>query len=515
MVAGNLNQMAEMAEARGESGDAERWRHRAAYMQSELVRRFWLPKEGKFIAGVDGQGLVMRANFYTDFVFPQLYSDLPVDYTWTSLLTQVRTLGMKNGLMHIGNYMPPLFGNNMVMPAQMAESAEAYFQAGLSSRAWRLLHSVGLAATIATNSPGSFPERMSDSGFGQPQYIYCNPAGSYARTVVSGLFGFEMTTPDRPLIWHPSIPDDWSSAKLRVGGISMQITGIHGERTYSISLPEPQALVFRAPLHGYRIAEVKDPARNNLVFSIQPHPSGDFLEVRLAPAKEFGIHVAATQGAAPALPSLEPLPAPVRQGAPQIAGKREPLPIADKFNSDSIFPQNYWRHVPIKVELPECSKTGTTSCDLTVGPTTFRVSPKGKNMVMLEVGELHPYTQELQLAGLPNMFSFHIGKPVRGLEFLVAAELTTRLTGVKVGEVELLYSKGEEGKEPLIYGRNIDCFSKPFATETDNFKMESLNHLSSFVIKADPARKLESIDLHLFAADASLGILGINLVLPE
>jgi hypothetical protein len=431
------------------------------------------------------------------------------------LQTLDRNLGLKNGLMRVGNYLPPLFGNNMVMPTQTAEAAEAYFQAGVSSRGWRLLHGVALASTVATNSPGSFPERMSDTGFGQPQYIYSDTAGSYIRTVVSGLFGFERAASHRPLLWRPSIPDDWSSAKLRVGEISMQIAGVQGQRTYSIRLPEPQALVLRVPLHGYRVAEVNEVSGRDLKFTIDPHPSGDFLEVHLDPAKEFGIHVRSTLGSLPAVSTPDPLPGPVRQGALRLAGKREALPINEKFNSDSIIPENFWRHDPIKIELPACLKNSSPSCNLAVGPTSFRVAPQGRNMVVLALGELHPRTQQLQLSNFPNVLVFQIGKSVRGIEFLVAAELSVRLTGVQVGEVELQYSAGGEGREPLIYGRNIDCFSKPFATETDNYKIESLGNLSSFVVKTDPSRKVESIKLHLFAADAHIGILGINLVLAE
>jgi len=130
-------------------------------------------------------------------------------------------------------------------------------------------------------------------------------------------------------------------------------------------------------------------------------------------------------------------------------------------------------------------------------------------------GELHPYTQELQLSDFPSSFSLPVGKFVRGIEFLVASELSARLTGVQVGEVELRYSAGAEGKEPLVYGRNIDCFTKPFATETDNYEIDSLSHLSAFVVKTDSSRILDSTEVYLCAADASVGILGINLILPE
>jgi hypothetical protein len=514
MVAANLDQMAEMAEARGGSAEAESWRRRAAYMRSELVRRFWSPREGKFISDIDDQGLVMWGNFYTDFVYPQLYSDLPVEYSWSSLLALDRTLWTKNHLMREGNFMPPLAGNNLVAPLQMSEAAEAYFQAGRAGRGLRLLHGTALGATTATYSPGSFPDSMSDDGVGLPSYVFNDPGGSYVRAVVSGLFGLEVAAPNRPVRWRPCIPDDWSSAKLRTGAISMQITGTHDQRTYSIDLLDAQAVDLRVPLYGRRVEEVKDAFGTDLRFTVQPHPCGNFLEVHLAPAKEFVVSVRTTPGPAITLPSPVPAPDPLRGGAHWIAGKREPLPLGDKFNSDSMMTRNVWRHEPVKIEFPSCTTASSDGCQIPVGQSTFRVLPKGRNLLVLEVGEHNPYTQLLQLSPLPSWMVLPVGKSVAALEFLTATELDVRLTGMQVGVMQLRYAIGGAVDAPLIYGRNLDCFSKPFATETDNYQVEK-GQLSAFVIKTDASRQLDEIKVHLYAADASVGILGINLVLPE
>jgi hypothetical protein len=513
MMAGDLDAMAEMAEARGESDDAERWRHRAAYMRSELVRRFWLPKEGRFICDIDGQGLVAKANFYTDFVYPQLYSDLPLAYTWTSLRTLDRTLWMKSNLMHEGNYKPPHPGNDLVAPVQMAEAAEAYLQAGVAGRGWRLLHATALGATTATYSPGAFADSMLYGGVGLPSYVFGNPAGSYARGVVSGLFGLEPAASSRALKWHPSIPDDWPSARLRTGGITMQITGAHNERSYSLDLPEAQAVDLRVPLYGRKVEAVKDASGASLKFTVAPHPSGNFLEVHLAAGTEFKISVRSTPGPALAVPAPEPPPDPVRVGAQWIAGKREPMPMDDKFNSDSIMTRNAWRHDPFKIEFPSCTEASSGGCEIPVGKSSFHVVPKGRNILVLEVGENDPYMQQLQLSNFSSWVDLPVGKSVRALEFLTATEVAPRLTGVQVGVMHLRYAAGAAMDAPLVYGQNIDCFSHPFAIDTDNYKVAK-GVLSAFVVKTDASRKLEEIKIQLYAADASVGVLGINLVLP-
>ena len=80
----------------------------------------------------------------------------------------------------------------------------------------------------------------------------------------------------------------------------------------------------------------------------------DFIEVCLASASEFGIQVRSTQGPASAASPSEVSPELVSQGAPRLAGKREPLQIDDKFDSDSIMTRNFWRHEPVKIELSSC-----------------------------------------------------------------------------------------------------------------------------------------------------------------
>jgi hypothetical protein len=177
--------------------------------------------------------------------------------------------------------------------------------------------------------------------------------------------------------------------------------------------------------------------------------------------------------------------------------------------------RNVWHHEAVNIPFPSCPEGDSANCQVPVGPSSFHVLPKGQNILVLEVGELDPYTQVLRLSSLPSWIVLPVGKSVRGLEFLAATELGTRLTGVQVGEIELRYAMGNDGHEPLVYGRNIDCFLSPFATETTNYDIAHVGHLSAFVVETDPARKLEAIEIHLNAVDATVGILAMNLVLPQ
>jgi hypothetical protein len=88
----------------------------------------------------------------------------------------------------------------------------------------------------------------------------------------------------------------------------------------------------------------------------------------------------------------------------------------------------------------------------------------------------------------------------------------TRLTDMQVGVLRACYADGSRIEEPLIYGRNMDCMMKPFATGVVSYKLKDHCHLSAFTLKTDPTRTLEGFEAELFAADCCLGILALNVV---
>lgn len=582
MIAHNLVMMAEMALARGERQKAEDWHHRAAYMQSEILRRFWSPDDGKFIAGIDTQGMRMKANYYTDYVFPQLYSNLPAIQSWVCLKTLDRTLWLDDHLMRTGDYKPPLFGNDQVHPVQMAEAAEAYFRAGRPERGLALLHGTALAVTVLTDSPGSFPERLSDTGFGQPDYGFANPAGAYVQSVVSGLFGFVRVNSKMPIEWQPSIPTTWQSAQLRVGDITMQIQGTHGDRTYILELSgHPQSLNARLPLHGHIPESITDQRGQDLNWILEAHPSGGYIRANLNPARIHKIHLISrapeknvmlpshitpgsmvkwrlpeqdmkvedpqeifsdfrvndvtlegqlTHGMGPrtlflvshsrdrVIPhDMEFDPPAAIASSMVLEGVREHYSLSPCFNSDSVNRYNFWGGGPIKIDLTNVVQSDSPEGNLAVGRYKFQVPTGWPNVIMLEIGNLEMYDLRIgtPLSGKPFNLSLPVGKRVKGIEFLTASEFKIRLTGMEVGSVVLHYVDGSRQMIPLIYGRNIDCMTKPFATEVETLELNWLQSISAFTIPADPTRILESIEIRVYETDGGIGILGINLVGPE
>ena len=291
MMAGDLELMAKMADARGETDRARNWRLRSEYMLDECVRRLWLPGEGRFAAAIDYQGQFQHASYYTDYVFPILYTDVAKEYSWMCLKAMDNDLWPNDRLMGCGNFKPDLFGNNAIHPLQMSEASEAYFKAGRSDRGWTLLHSTALSATVLTDSPGSFPEFSTRTGYGLPDYGFSNPAAAYLNAVVSGLFGVERTSADKPLIWHPSIPSEWPGASLKVSGISVSVEGTIENRAYNVALGTAKPLAFSLPLSGYKVQNVTDVNGNKIEYKVSYEVGGGNLEMTLPAAIEHKFKV--------------------------------------------------------------------------------------------------------------------------------------------------------------------------------------------------------------------------------
>ncbi|MCD9023739.1 glycoside hydrolase family 116 protein [Cohnella silvisoli] len=245
MFVGLTERLARLGERIGRIPDAQRWRHISVKMREGLEERLWNKREGVFYNHIDLQGVKHMAHYYTDLVFPTLYSGLPEWYGWSSLEYCNRNLWICDelnnpSLMRVGNLMPPLFGNNNVMPAQLSEAARAYARIGDRRRTYRLLEATALAGTVFTDAPGNFPERMGDDGSGIYNYIFGNPIGSYIYAVISGLFGVTIDEEGEALVWTPCYPVEWPEAELKTNYADIAYSATTNEdgtvtRTYRVT----------------------------------------------------------------------------------------------------------------------------------------------------------------------------------------------------------------------------------------------------------------------------------------
>lgn len=221
IMAYNLIDLSTLAQILGDADASREWKSLSDKIFLNLENLLWNSKIGFFHSHKDLQGIKPNSHYYTDLVFPALYSNLPDIYGWQSLHYLYNTLWCENyegqkKLMRTGNLKPSIFGNDNVMPVQMAEAARAYFKYGDAEKGISLMQSVALASTVFTEAPGSFPERLSDEGKGEANYLFGNPIGAFIYTTIDGIFGLGLKKGGAQLRWNPSFPDDWDSAALNL-----------------------------------------------------------------------------------------------------------------------------------------------------------------------------------------------------------------------------------------------------------------------------------------------------------
>ncbi len=267
MMMGLLKKLAIVADQLGYAEDRASWALRAERMDERLRERLWNREEGVFYNHVDLQGLAHLAHYYTDLVFPTLYTGLPEDYGWQSLDHLRRTLCLRGPLgddllMRVGDFKPSIFGNDNVMPTQMAEAARAFFMQGDTDTGAALLEAVALASTVFTDAPGNFPERMGDDGKGVANYIFGNPIGSFIGGVVAGLFGLSLADEGTTLHWQPGFPAGWDHAALTLpyATVSFERLAVDMSTTrlvYAVDNAQPRQVDFSVYLEPGRVTRVR------------------------------------------------------------------------------------------------------------------------------------------------------------------------------------------------------------------------------------------------------------------
>ncbi len=576
MAMGSLALMATLAEALGESAVAGQWRRRRDYMRGELLRRLWKPEEGRFVSGLDPEGHRHQAAFYTDYVFPALYTDLPREEAWLSLAACDRDLWKDAERMRIGNYFPILFGNSAVQPAQSCEAAEAYFQAGRADRGALLLHDSARATTVYTDSPGSFPEYQSESGYGLPDYGFGNPTGSYVHAVVAGLFGLEKTEGGACWQWHPSVPAEWKQARLRLPECEVSVSGNADRRQFVMTLMETAAVTFSLVTAGAGVVSIADAAGNALPIERATHPSGSRVTCQAAMARRHAFmvitqplpRIETPATASPGgeivieLPAaglrvrdpqagfarfridgakltgrLSPreagaftfflenaaegysLPVSLRVGGvapvrrlPQLQGRRTALNLDPFRNSNGIYLKNLWRGCSFAVyDLTAFLDEPASASRLTLGCLGFRVVAGGRNLVWLDRGGYHGTTLKMGVPeSTPSRVSIPVGAMASGFELLLASEAPVRLTGMEVASLTAHYADGGVERVPLVYGRELDCASQPFATCAVSRRVGDRQHVMATAVGLAERRWVESLEIAIEVADYNVGILAVN-----
>jgi len=253
MFAGSLGLASKLAKIIGDEDHKDEYEKTAQRSLLNAQQQLWSKNDGCFYSHIDLQNIQHICHYYTDMVFPVLYtssSDLVkwqgLDFLKNTLFLQSKIANpdMNLQLMRVGDLKSTLFGNDMVAPTQMTEAARAFFAMGQNETGYQLVEAVALASTIYTEAPGNFPEYMSFEGKGEANYNFGNPIGSFLYSVTRGLFGLSITEAGKKLDWTPAFPADWEQAEITLPYATVQYKKNKNELSYVVEHSLPRDLTF-------------------------------------------------------------------------------------------------------------------------------------------------------------------------------------------------------------------------------------------------------------------------------
>lgn len=290
MIGSVLKKFAALAGRIGEKDAAAFYEEKGSFLLRKARELLWDEEDGAYVSHTDGDGAKHSAHYYTDYVFPALYGQESETDAARSLYRLKERLTFRSDetgelLMRVGELRPSMFGNNNVMPTQSAEAARAFFSIGDAQTGTDLLSGVARAATVFTEQPGSFPERMDDAGKGEYNYVFGNPSASYIYAYIRGLFGIERREGGALLALRCAFPEDWNGASVRLPYADVAFSKNGGERVYTVrtgaervcmTLFFPVFAEIEVSANGARVAETKARAAVNAsAFDITLEPEAE------------------------------------------------------------------------------------------------------------------------------------------------------------------------------------------------------------------------------------------------
>ena len=244
----------------------------AEKIKQALGSTMWLPKQGWFAEYKDLLGLQKlhtSAGLWT--VYHTLDSEVPDPFHAYQMLryvdTQIPHIPLKNSdlpadelvTLTTSNWMPYTWSVNNVALAEVAHTALAYWQAGRTGEANKLMRSVLIESMYMGSSPGNFQQlSYYDHYRGELYRDFADGIGISSRAVVEGMFGILPDMLAGELTIRPGLPADWHSASIETPDVTYAFKREGDRETYTIEprFGKPLKLKFRAAALKDQVASV-------------------------------------------------------------------------------------------------------------------------------------------------------------------------------------------------------------------------------------------------------------------
>lgn len=266
----------DMAMKAGDNEAAERHRAMLRRIEEGFNNLLWLKDRGHSGAYKE-QGGYHRV--HTD---PWLYSIfLPIDAGLTSWLGSIESVyysewGLQNDRMPLGgrrvwtsNWVPAAWSVREMWPGDNYHLALSYFQAGFPEEGWDIMKGTFMHSAYGHTVPGNLGADQGGIDFGDCVH-------PFARTLVSGLFGYWPDYPKGAVVVSPMLPKDWNYASLAVSDFKFDFKATDRGATYRVELAKAADMQFKLPVLSPDIVSLKVNGVSS-DFSLEPAPGQSLL----------------------------------------------------------------------------------------------------------------------------------------------------------------------------------------------------------------------------------------------
>ncbi|MDE6647376.1 MAG: DUF4450 domain-containing protein, partial [Prevotella sp.] len=284
---------ARIAELIGEDGTP--YRQEADAILQAMNNRLWLGKKGVWAEYQDAMGL---KRLHESPAVWSVYT--PIDCGACSPQQAWEATGWvsqniphidveKTGLQTIAtsNWLPYSWSINNVAAAEVMHTALAYFEAGRTDEAFRLMKANIMDQMYYGQSPANFGQiSYYDAARGECYRDFGDCIGISSRTLLQGLFGIVPQALDGRCILRPGFPQDWDSVSISTPYLSYKYVRKGGKDVYEITqnFRQPLKIVLRQSLGGGQWRDVEGSTAKVQVLEVEryrPQPLDRYYNSRV------------------------------------------------------------------------------------------------------------------------------------------------------------------------------------------------------------------------------------------
>ena len=259
--------------------DAAPYRKEAEAILMAMNERLWLPGKGVWAEYQDAMGLKRTHDH------PAVWSIYtPIDCgACTPEQAYQATRYVDEHIPHIAvehtgfqtiatsDWLPYSWSINNVAAAEVMHTALAYFEAGRSEEAYRLMRANILDQMYYGASPGNFGQvSYYDAARGECYRDFGDCIGISSRTLLQGLFGIIPQALDGKCIIRPGFPAAWDSASVKTPYLEYKYTRKNGVGRYEITqnFRQPLKIVLRQNLGNGQYRDIEGNAEVHQVMEL-------------------------------------------------------------------------------------------------------------------------------------------------------------------------------------------------------------------------------------------------------